>query len=227
MPYGKVLVVEDDRDILLLIQQSLEEAGYQISVARTGDQGLLSIVQEKPDAVVLDIGLPGMDGLTVCREARKTQEVPILMLSSHGEDLDKILGLEVGADDYLTKPFNPRELVARVRALLRRSRRSTIQERDLLEFGGLKIDKKAHTVELGGQRIHLTPLEFSLLVALASHPGQALTREQLLDRVWGQDYFGDRRTVDVHVRHLRKKLKVQDPTDFVLAVRGVGYKFEA
>ncbi|MBI3928628.1 MAG: response regulator transcription factor [Armatimonadetes bacterium] len=227
MTYGRVVVIDDDPDVCDLVRLCLEEAGFSVEIVRDGKAGLEAVDTRPPDLVVLDVSLPTLDGLTVCRELRRRHNMPILMLSARGQDVDKVVGLEVGADDYLSKPFNPRELEARVRALFRRWTRlgAPGQERELLVRGALGIDVQAHEVQIGGVPVHLTPTEFALLHHLAAHPGQVMTRQVLLDRVWGDDYYGDERTVDVHIRHLRGKLKQVDPTEYVVAVRGVGYKF--
>jgi DNA-binding response OmpR family regulator len=224
---GKVLVVEDDVDTLLLVKECLESSNFEVDSTQTG-QGALDLIRAaEPDVLVLDLNLPDIDGLTVCRELRKSHQTPVLFLSSQDSDIDKIVGLEVGADDYLGKPFNPRELVARVRALYRRRNNfgQSQENPGLLVRGNLEIDKGAHSVKVDGEALHLTPTEFSLLYELALHPSQVLTRPVLLERIWGPDYFGDERLVDVHVRHLRKKLKARNCGEHVASVRGVGYKW--
>ncbi|MHB2020696.1 MAG: response regulator [Candidatus Xenobia bacterium] len=226
---GKVLLVDDDPDILDLLVTVLGEHGYETRVARDGQAALAAVADFLPDVVVLDVMMPQMDGLTVCRELRRTQEMPILILSARGEDLDKILGLEVGADDYLTKPFNPKELVARVRAMFRRLRLGAPREgEDVMRRGLVKIQVPQQRVEVKGLEVKLTPIEFNLLKVLADKPGVVLSRQDLLDRVWGQEYAGDERTVDTHVRHLRGKLQKAWPDcQYIVSVWGVGYKFEA
>lgn len=229
MSHGRVLVVDDEDDIVELVSTYLEREGYEVFVARDGHCALESLDRVAPEVVVLDVMLPRLDGLEVCREIRRTRTVPILMLSARGDDIDKILGLEVGADDYLTKPFNPKELVARVRAMFRRLRMPmTAADEDLIARGSLRIQVRAQSVEVEGRAVRLTPIEFNLLRVLAAQAGQVLSRQHLLDRVWGPDFYGDERTVDVHIRHLRAKLQEVTPgRQFVSAVWGVGYRFEA
>lgn len=229
--YAKVLVVEDDADMLNLVVATLEKEGFHVFTSQDGGNVTDLVSREHPDLLVLDVMLPHVDGLTLARELRKTHLAPILMLSARGEDVDKILGLEVGADDYLAKPFNPRELTARVRALLRRDRALrkavTGQDSDVIRVKNLRIYPDRHHVELNGQEVRLTPLEFSLLKALAQSPGRTLTRQDLLDRVWGQDFFGDERTVDAHVRAIRAKLQAVDPEgQYIVAVWRVGYRLD-
>ena len=231
--YARVLVVEDDPDTSSVIKSALEGAGFDVHQANRGDIGLESMRNDRPDLVVLDVNLPGMDGLSICREARKFYDGPILFLSAKDDAFDKILGLEIGADDYLTKPFEPRELVARLRALQRRMVRSTANTSsgsesaaDEIRLGTVCVNLAAHTVTVAGSPVHLTPIEFSLLSVLVRGAGRVQTRQNLLDDVWGMDHYGDERVVDVHIRHLRKKLQEFEPQDLILAVRGVGYKFE-
>lgn len=223
-----VLVVEDQADILNLVRTYLEDAGYRVLVATDGPHGLKLATHQSPDLVVLDIMLPGQDGLEVCRELRKVSNVPIIMLSARGEDFDKVLGLEIGADDYLTKPFNPRELVARVRAALRRRRMDAEpQQGAAITLGSLRIEPDGRRVHVENTPVHLTPIEFSLLRVLAANPGQSLTRQRLLDLVWGPEFAGDERTVDSHVRGLRKKLREAGlKTSPISSIWGVGYRFD-
>lgn len=225
---GKVLVVEDDFQIMELVRACLKEGNFEVHCVETGQAALECLNRDSPDVLILDVNLPDIDGLSVCREVRRTHGLPILMLSAQKEDVDKVIGLEVGADDYLGKPFSPRELLARVRALHRR--RSGFEQRkeskQILTRGDVVVDQSAHTVTVKDTQLHLTPTEFSLLVALVDRPGQVMTRQMLLDRVWGEEYFGDERIVDVHIRHLRKKLKKHSQTEYVVSVRGVGYRWE-
>ena len=196
-------------------------------MARDGKAAIDQVTRQAPDVLVLDVMLPHVDGLNVCREIRKTRNLPILMLSARGDDLDKIVGLEMGADDYMTKPFNPKELVARVRAMFRRLKMAP-DDAEVIVRRGLRIEVAGQRVELEGSPLALTPLEFSLLRALAGNAGNAMTRQDLLNRVWGPDFFGDERTVDVHIRHLRAKLQEVNPgPSYITSVWGVGYKFEA
>jgi DNA-binding response OmpR family regulator len=216
-----VLVVDDEQHIIDLARMYLEQDGFTVKQALDGAEALRQIRDLKPAVVVLDLMLPEIDGWEVCRRAREGSDVPIIMLTARSDDVDKIVGLELGADDYLTKPFNPRELVARVKAILRRYERS-IQPGTVLHVGDLTIDPSSREATLGGHPLQLRTKEFDLLYTLAQHRGQVLTREQLLDLVWGYDFYGETRTVDVHVAHLRKKLSGGSVE--IETVRGVGYK---
>ena len=217
-----VLVVEDETSIASYVALYLKNAGYRIQTAGTGREALERAAAEKPSLIVLDLMLPDVDGLEVCRRIRQTSDVPILMLTARDEDVDKIIGLEVGADDYLTKPFNPRELVARVKSVLRRSvpERREAQTKQI-KHGDLEIDVGRREVLVSGTEVQLAPKEFDLLWELLDHRGLVLTRDQLLERVWGYTFAGDTRTVDVHVRQLRRKLGEASP---IVTVWGVGYK---
>jgi DNA-binding response OmpR family regulator len=200
----------------------LKNAGYGVRVAGTGSAALTSVASDMPSMIVLDLNLPDMDGIEICRRVRKTSDVPILMLTARDEDVDKIIGLEVGADDYLTKPFNPRELVARVKSVLRRSAPDKRREEgEELTHGDLVVNAGRREVYVGDQEIQLAPKEFDLLWELLDHRGLVLTRDQLLERVWGYTFAGDTRTVDVHVRQIRRKLGDASP---IVTVWGVGYK---
>jgi DNA-binding response OmpR family regulator len=230
----KILIVEDEDTILSVLKYNLEKEGYQILTARDGLLGLETARREKPDLVILDWMLPKMDGLEVCRVLRKEMNVPILMLTAKTEEIDKILGLEMGADDYMTKPFSLRELVARVHAMFRRAemaQQTTDPDlntpSELIKVGHLEIDISRHHVKSDGRDLDLTPKEFDLLVYLVRNHGQVFNREALLSRVWGYDFAGDTRTVDVHIRWLREKTeKNPESPAHLLTVRGVGYKFE-
>jgi DNA-binding response OmpR family regulator len=217
-----ILIVEDETSIASFVSLYLKNAGYNVRAVTTGGAALSSIVAETPSLVILDLNLPDMDGVEVCRRIRKGSDVPILMLTARDEDVDKIIGLEVGADDYLTKPFNPRELVARVKSVLRRSvpDRRRDEEREI-KHGELVINAGRREVLVGEQEIQLAPKEFDLLWELLDHRGLVLTRDQLLERVWGYTFAGDTRTVDVHVRQIRRKLGDAAP---IVTVWGVGYK---
>jgi two-component system, OmpR family, alkaline phosphatase synthesis response regulator PhoP len=217
-----VLVVEDETSIASFVALYLKNAGYRIQTAGTGREALERVAGEKPSLIVLDLMLPDIDGLEVCRRIRQSSDVPILMLTARDEDVDKIIGLEVGADDYLTKPFNPRELVARVKSILRRSvpERREAQTKQI-KHGDLEIDVGRREVLVSGTEVQLAPKEFDLLWELLDHRGLVLTRDQLLERVWGYTFAGDTRTVDVHVRQLRRKLGEASP---IVTVWGVGYK---
>jgi DNA-binding response OmpR family regulator len=231
----KVLIVEDDVTLLQTLEYNLERQGYDIFTATDGLVALEMARNQRPDLIVLDIMLPGMDGLEVCRVLRKEMSVPILMLTARAEEVDRVVGLEMGADDYLTKPFSMRELLARVKALLRRVRlvreEMAIAEEapsaDLMTFGELTIDLNRHEVLWTGEVLHLKPKEYDLLVFLARNKGVALSRDLILERVWGWDFGGGSRTVDVHVRWLREKIE-PDPANptHIVTVRGVGYVFE-
>jgi two-component system alkaline phosphatase synthesis response regulator PhoP len=217
-----VLVVEDESSIASFVALYLKNAGYGVKTAATGSEALAEMAAETPALIVLDLMLPDIDGIEVCRRIRKTSDVPILMLTARDEDVDKIIGLEVGADDYLTKPFNPRELVARVKSILRRSAPERRQiESKQLRHGELLVDAGRREVHVGEEEIQLAPKEFDLLWELLDHRGLVLTRDQLLERVWGYTFAGDTRTVDVHVRQLRRKLGDASP---IVTVWGVGYK---
>ncbi|HHX77911.1 MAG TPA: response regulator transcription factor [Firmicutes bacterium] len=222
----KILVVDDEKTLVKALKYNLEKEGYQVSAAYDGEEALAAVEANPPDLIVLDLMLPKLDGFEVCRRIRKTLDTPIIMLTAKTEDIDKILGLELGADDYMTKPFNPRELIARIKALFRRFPGSQDKEKRLVEHSGIKVDLFRHKVWLKGEEIDLTSKEFSLLSLLISNPGRVYSREQLLKQVWGYDYYGDARTVDVHIRHLREKIE-EDPGNprLVLTVWGSGYKF--
>ena len=217
-----VLVVEDEASIASFVAMYLRNAGYGVKVAQTGREALTVAEAQSPALVVLDLMLPDIDGIEVCRRLRHTSDVPILMLTARDEDVDKIVGLEVGADDYLTKPFNPRELVARVKSILRRS---TPERREAkttqIRHGQLLVDSGRREVQVDGTDVQLAPKEFDLLWELLDHNGLVLPRDQLLERVWGYTFAGDTRTVDVHVRQLRRKLGDASP---IVTVWGVGYK---
>jgi len=216
-----ILVVDDEKNIVELARLYLEDAGYVVESAYDGAEALAKIRSLRPALVVLDLMLPKIDGWEVCRRVRATSDVPIIMLTARSEDVDKIVGLELGADDYLTKPFNPRELVARVRAVLRRYERAAKPTR-AMHIGQVTIDPARREVTVAGKPIKLRAKEFDLLLALAQHRGLVLSRNQLLDLVWGYDFYGSTRTVDVHIAHLREKLAGSGVV--IETVRGVGYK---
>jgi len=220
-----VLVVDDEKTLVKALSFNLEKEGFRVEQAYDGEEALSKVFEIKPDIVVLDLMLPEVDGFEVCRRIRKKLDVPIIMLTARGEDIDKVLGLELGADDYLTKPFNSRELVARIKAILRRSTVRDEENRKLIQIGRLQVDLLQHRVRMGDQEIALTSKEFALLSFLASNAGNVYSREQLLEQVWGYDYYGDVRTVDVHIRHLREKLE-KDPgnPELIITVWGTGYK---
>ena len=218
-----ILLVDDEANIVDLGRLYLERENYRVEAAYDGLQALESIRDLKPALVVLDIMLPGMDGFDVCRKVRSESDVPIIMLTARDEDIDKIVGLELGADDYLTKPFNPRELVARVKAILRRSIRSPEQTAERIHLADVMIDPASREVTVSGELIILRTKEFDLLLTLAEHRGKVLSRDQLLNLAWGYEFYGQTRTVDVHVAHLRKRL-ANSKQVFIETVTGVGYK---
>lgn len=228
MNQTKILVVDDEPNIVNTVRAYLKQDGYEVFTASTGPEALEAARTLDPDLIVLDIMLPGLDGLELLREVRKQSDVYVLMLTAKTEETDRIVGLTMGADDYLTKPFSPRELVARVKAIFRRSRsKSGVSETDRLEFKRLTIDLDQHRVWKDGQDVELTAMEFDLLHAFATHPGLVLSREQLIRQVWEYDYYGDDRVVDVHVGRLRKKIE-DDPSNptLITTVRGAGYRYE-
>jgi len=223
MSKERILVVDDEANIIDLVTLYLEREGYRVDSAFDGATALEMIRNDEPSLVVLDIMLPEMDGFEVCRQVRATSEVPIIMLTARDEDIDKIVGLELGADDYLTKPFNPRELVARVKAILRRLERSERSDDQPLHIGDVSIDPARREVHIGDEEVTLRTKEFDLLLTFAEHPGIVLTREQLLNLVWGFDFYGQTRTVDVHIAHIRKRLANSKHVQ-IDTVTGVGYK---
>lgn len=220
-----VLVVDDERKIVELVRTYLEKDGYRVLVAYDGLQALEIARQKRPDLIVLDLLLPGLDGLDVCRILRAESSVPIIMLTAKSTEDDRLFGLDLGADDYVTKPFSPRELMARIRAVLRRSGETPSPETAEIRLGDLRIDRRGHEVWRQGQLVSLTPTEFKLLLTLAEEPGRTFTRLELLDRVFGYDFEGFERNVDVHIKNLRKKIEPdpQNPT-YIQTVYGVGYK---
>ena len=222
----RVLVVDDEVPLAGLVRTYLEQAGMQVLQARDGPTGLEMIRQRAPDVVVLDVMLPGLDGFEVLRQARAFSNAYVIMLTARAEEVDRIVGLSIGADDYVVKPFSPRELTARIQALLRRPRSARPEAGDAWQAGELEVDARRHAVAVGDAQVALTTIEFDLLVALVRERGIVFTRQQLLDRVWGVDYVGDEHVVDVHVANLRRKLG-DDPVRprFIETVRGVGYRF--
>lgn len=221
-----ILVVDDEEPIQELLRFNLEKEGYTVLTAYDGPDALKTIEEKRPDLVVLDVMLPGMDGLEVCSQLRqnpKFRDLPVIMLTAKVEEIDKILGLELGADDYLTKPFSPRELLARIKARLRRIKPQ--EEENELVRGDLRIDLNRFQVSVRGEEVELTPKEFELMRVLAAHPGKVYSRDELLERVWGYEYAGDTRTVDVHVRHLRQKVeKDSSNPEYIETLRGIGYR---
>jgi DNA-binding response OmpR family regulator len=219
-----ILVVDDEPKIVRLARDYLEKNGFRVVTAADGPSALAMARREKPDLIVLDLLLPGMDGREVCRILRAESEVPIIMLTALSEESDQIVGLEIGADDYIVKPFSPRALVARVRALLRRAQ-GDVKAPAVIRVGELEIDAQKHTVMLDGQSLHLTPSEFDLLILLARHPGQTFTRQQLMDDLYGGAASSVDRSVDSHIKNLRRKLESASTMRFIETVYGVGYRF--
>lgn len=223
----KVLIVEDETAIVTILRYNMERAGYRVSEAGDGEEALLHIQENMPDVVILDWMLPKLSGLEVCRQLRRdpaTRNLPIIMLTARGEEDDRVRGLDSGADDYVTKPFSPQEVIARVRAVLRRIR--PVFSEETLSYGDLSIDLAGHRVTRDGAPIHLGPTEFRLLRFLMEHPGRVFSREQLLDAVWGQDIYVEPRTVDVHIRRLRKALNIDGRPDMIRTVRSAGYALD-
>lgn len=225
MTAPRILVVDDEAPMVDLVREYLTTDGMDVAIAADGPSAVAAVRDRRPDVVVLDVMLPGLDGFEVLRRIRTFSDAYVIMLSARAEEIDRIIGLSVGADDYMVKPFSPRELVARVKALLRRPRAATGDARSLT-FGRLVIDQPARTVRLGGRPVTLTTIEFDLLLTLARDPGVVFPRQRLLDRVWGMDYLGDEHVVDVHLGNLRRKLgeHATRPT-FIETVRGAGYRF--
>lgn len=225
----KILVVDDDKNICELLKLYLENDGYTVYVANDGQQAVNTFQNKTPDLVLLDIMLPKMDGWQVCREIRKTSSAPIIMLTAKGETFDKVLGLELGADDYVTKPFDAKEVMARIKAVLRRINGSSTEESDVkkvVTYDNLEINIVNYELKVKGEAIDTPPKELELIYHFASNPNRVYTRDQLLDEVWGFDYYGDSRTVDVHVKRLREKLEGVSDKWSLKTVWGVGYKFE-
>jgi two-component system OmpR family response regulator len=224
---SKIIIVEDDPNILEALKYNLGKEGYDTITAIDGVQALELARTNKPDLIVLDIMLPKMSGFEVCRILRKEMAIPIIMLTARDDEIDKVTGLDLGADDYMTKPFSMRELMARIRAMLRRVEIQTVIPETPLSFGDLEVDTLHHVITRAGNTLNLSPKEFDLLVFLTSNKGLVFTRDQLLEKVWGYDYSGDTRTVDVHIRWLREKIEANsEEPKHLITVRGVGYKFE-
>ena len=228
---SKILITEDDRNLQATIKYNLVQEGYEVSVAADGAEALEIARREKPDLIILDIMLPKIDGFEVCRILRKEMNVPIIMLTARSGETDKIAGLDTGADDYMTKPFSTRELLARVRAMLRREKIAGAgdwEDKPIITLGKITIDLNRHRITLNGTPLELTAKEYDLLSFLTQNKGYVFSREQLLEKVWGYDFAGDTRTVDVHIRWLRQKIEI-DPSNpkYLITVRGTGYKMEA
>jgi two-component system alkaline phosphatase synthesis response regulator PhoP len=223
MGTAKILVIDDEPSILNLVSAYLRSEGYDFNTAEDGVSGLKAFKAFRSDLVILDIMLPGMDGIEVLNQIRRESDAYVIMLTAKSEEVDKVIGLSVGADDYLTKPFSPRELMARIKAALRRMQKSPAEEdRKVFNFSHVRIDSGSRRVWVNDQEIELTSLEFDLLSILAENNGMVLSREKLLEKAWGYDYFGDLRVVDVHIGHLRQKVG----SEFIETVRGAGYRFE-
>jgi DNA-binding response OmpR family regulator len=225
-----ILIVEDEANLLEALRYNLEREGYQVHTAADGGQGLETARSVNPSLIILDVMLPSLDGFEICRILRRESKVPILMLTAKGEEIDRVVGLELGADDYVIKPFSMRELLARVRGMLRRSRQvgEEASAAQLLRAGDLQMDLTSHTARLRGEPLDLKPREFALLALLVANKGRAFTRDQVLERVWGHDFVGESRTVDVHIRWLREKIQsYPNSPQRIITIRGVGYRFEA
>jgi DNA-binding response OmpR family regulator len=223
----KILVADDEPTLVATLKFNLERESYSVVTASDGEAALALARETRPDLVLLDLMMPGLNGLEVCRILRKEMRVPILILTARGDEIDKVAGLELGADDYVTKPFSMRELTARVRALLRRSEYAPAPEQEVVSTGDLTIDLQKRAVSRDGGHLPLKPKEFELLSFFARNPSRAFTREQLLNQIWGYDYAGDTRTVDVHVRWLRQKIETEpDQPTRLITIRGVGYRFD-
>jgi DNA-binding response OmpR family regulator len=224
----RILLVDDEPDLRAMLRRYLQAEGFEVTDAADGDAALSRLRGSTTDLILLDVAMPGKDGFTVLQEIRRTSDVPVIMLTARAEEVDRVVGLTIGSDDYVTKPFSPRELVARIRAVLRRGRSGRQDADDTLAFDGITLDPATREIAVEGRPVELSALEFDLLAALASAPGRVFTRAQLLERVWGWDYFGAERVVDVHIGNLRKTLgdDASNPR-FIGTVRGVGYKFVA
>lgn len=224
----KVLVVEDEESFSEAISFMLRKEGFEVAVAADGNAALVEFDKGGADIVLLDLMLPGLSGTEVCREIRKRSKVPVIMVTAKDSEIDKVVGLELGADDYVTKPFSSRELIARIKAVLRRTGEVLEDQSDVIEIGPIRIDVERHAVSVSGEQVKLPLKEFDLLLMLMRNAGRVLTRGQLIDRIWGSDYVGDTKTLDVHVKRIRAKIET-DPANPVhlLTVRGLGYKFEA
>ena len=228
MSSEKILIIEDEENILEAVKYTLTQEGYDVFTSVDGEDGLEKAQEIKPDLVLLDVMLPKMDGFEVCRILRKDLEMPVFMISAKAEEIDRVVGLEIGADDYITKPFSMRELVVRVRNSLRRAALNPqVDELEILKFGELEIHLTSHMAVVSGEEVSMKPKEFDLLYLLASHKGRAFTRDQILQRLWDDEYIGDVRTVDVHVRWIREKIEVNPSRpEKLVTIRGVGYRFD-
>ncbi len=226
MANAKILIADDDRNIVELLRLYIEKEGYSTVIAYDGKQAISTFKTENPDLVILDVMMPEADGWQVCKEIRKTSDIPIIMLTAKGETFDKVLGLELGADDYMVKPFETKELIARIKAVFRRYDAKEKTTGDEISYENISINLMNYELKLNGKIIEIPPKELELLHFLASNPNRVFTREQLLEEVWGFDYFGDSRTVDVHIKRLREKIEDVEGNWSLKTVWGVGYKFE-
>ena len=231
MTKGSILLVEDEENIREALKYILTQENYSVTIASDGSEGL-SLAQElNPDLILLDVMLPEIDGMELCKIIRRASDVPIIMLTARSEEVDKVLGLEIGADDYITKPFSKHELLARIRAVLRRVTSNTEQHEvtsEILQSGKITLNKKSHIVTIHGINLDFSPREFSLLQLLMENQNRALSRDQMLELIWGEDWYGDTRTVDVHVRWIRQKIEVDSANPkIIVTVRGVGYRFDS
>lgn len=227
MPMEKVLIVDDDKNICELLRLYLQKEGYETVIANDGEAALAAFEQSKPAIVLLDVMMPKMDGWETCRRIRGQSKTPVIMLTAKGETFDKVLGLELGADDYIVKPFDAKEVVARIKAVLRRCTQTEEKtDSNIIEYDNLVVDLSSYELKIGGKTVEAPPKEQELLHYLASHPNRVFTRDQLLDEVWGFEYYGDSRTIDVHVKRLREKLEGASEEWTLKTVWGVGYKFE-
>lgn len=224
---GAILIADDKEQILDVLKEYARREGYQVFTARTGTEALAEFARREYDAVLLDVMMPELDGFEVCRQIRKKSMVPIIMITARGEDFERIMGLDIGADDYVVKPFSPSEVMARLRAILRRMNPAEMKPNSHLEIDNLYISMDKYEVAVNGQEVHLTKIETEILWLLAVHAGMVFSRGRILDAVWGADYYGDDRTVDTHIKRMRAKLEKQEhPCWDLVTVRGVGYKFE-
>lgn len=221
---AKILIADDEEKIRLVIREYAEFEGYEVYEAADGMEAVLMCKEHSFDAIILDIMMPRLDGFSACKEIKKISDTPVLMLSARGEEYDKLFGFEIGIDDYVVKPFSPKELMARISVLIRRNAHIDIKEENICEFGGLKIDFSGRNVFVDGVKKELTPKEYELLLYMVKNKGIALSREKLLSNVWGYDFYGDDRTVDAHIKMLRTSL--ENYRDYIVTLRGYGYKFE-
>lgn len=223
---ARILICDDDPVVHESLAIYMNEENFTHYSAYDGDESIAMYEELKPDLIILDLMMPGKSGMEVCREIRKTSNVPIIMLTAKGEEIDRVLGLELGADDYIVKPFSPREVIARVKAVLRRLKGGSEPQNHILRLDGLEVNLDNYQVAVDGEKVAFTPKEVEILYLLASHPGQVMAREQILQQIWGYDYYGDTRTIDTHVKRIRQKIGSDDPRWALVTVYGVGYRFE-